>query len=523
MIAPRLTKTAAWQELEQHHDAIKATTLSGVVLGDAQRLEQCSLTLDGLSINYALNFVTPETVALLILLAKERNVEDWRAKMMRGEKINTTENRAALHVALRQQDDAPIIVDGHDILTDIRTTRQRIAKFVAAVRGGIFLGATGKPIRHIVNIGIGGSDLGPRMAVQALSLCATRVKAHFVANVDAFELSELFKQLDPAETLFVVVSKTFTTQETLLNARAARAWLVERLGEKAVAQHFVAVSTNIEAIKSFGIGAERIFPMWDWVGGRFSLWSAVGLTVELAIGTKNFEQLLQGAAAMDAHFASAPLEKNIPVLVAMLGVWSRNFLGCAAHAVLPYSQRLSELPAYLQQLEMESNGKSIGRDGVAVEVATTPILFGETGTVGQHGFHQWLHQGTEHVSADFIAVSHDDFGHADAHQALLSNLVAQAAALAFGRPQAAVPQDIYFGNRGSTIITLARLDPYHLGLLLALYEHKVFVQSVIWGINPFDQPGVELGKRMARALAEGAAATEAGDKFAAELYAKIAQ
>ena len=518
-----VTTTSAWQELERHHAAIKDATLASIILNDAQRLEQCSLALDGLSINYALNFVTPETVTLLVKLARECKVEEWRAKMMRGEKINTTENRAALHVALRQQNDTPILVDGHDILGDIRTTRQRIAQFVAAVRGGIFLGATGRPIRHVVNIGIGGSDLGPRMAAHALSLSATQVKAHFVANVDAFELSELFKQLDPAETLFVIVSKTFTTQETLLNARAARAWLVERLGEKAVAQHFVAISTNIEAIKSFGIGAERIFPMWDWVGGRFSLWSAVGLTVELAIGTNNFEKLLQGAAAIDAHFVSAPLEKNIPVLMAMLGIWSRNFLGCAAHAVLPYNQRLSELPRYLQQLEMESNGKSIGRDGLPVDIATTPLLFGETGTVGQHGFHQWLHQSTDPVSADFIAVSHDDFGRADAHQALLSNLVAQASALAFGRPQAAVPQDIYFGNRGSTIITLARLDPYHLGMLLALYEHKVFVQSVIWGINPFDQPGVELGKRMARALAEGAAASEPGDKFAAQLYAKISQ
>jgi glucose-6-phosphate isomerase len=518
-----LIQIPEWQALQQHRDALKTRCLADLILGDDKRLETCELALGGLRLNYALNFVTRETIALLAKLAGARDLAGWRARMARGEKINNTEIRAALHIALRHFGDTRFTVDGQDVMPDVKSVRYRMAAFATDLREGRVCGATGKPLRHVVNIGIGGSDLGPRLAVRALAPYATAVQSHFVANADAFELVELFKRLDPAETLFIAVSKTFTTQETLLNARAARAWLAARLGEEAVARHFVAVSTNLEAVKTFGIGGSHIFPMWDWVGGRFSLWSAVGLSVALAVGPENFDKLLHGAAAMDAHFMEAPLAQNMPVMLAMLGIWSRNFLGSAAHAVLPYSERLRDLPRYLQQLEMESNGKSVDRDGKPVETATAPILFGEPGTVGQHGFHQWLHQGSEIVSADFIGVAEDDLGKPEHHKALLSNLVAQAGALAFGQSKAAAPQDIYAGNRPSTILTLEKLDPHRLGMLLALYEHKVFVQSVIWGLNPFDQPGVELGKRMARALEAGTPAAEASGEFTAKLYAKIAR
>jgi glucose-6-phosphate isomerase len=510
----------AWDKLLRHREALQGKRLAELVLGDRFRLENCELACGGLRLNFALNFITTETIALLLNLARARDVEGWRARMWRGEKINATENRAALHVALRQTDDSPITIHGRDVMPEARATRQRIAAFVANVREGRSVGATGKRFQHVVNIGIGGSDLGPRLAARALAPYASGPQAHFVANADAFELTELFKLVDPAETLFVVVSKTFTTQETLLNARTARAWIADRLGENAVARHFVAVSANADEVKKFGIAAEHLFPMWDWVGGRFSLWSAAGLSAALALGAENFNRLLQGAAAMDAHFRDAPLERNAPVLLAMLGIWARDFLGAKAHAVLPYSERLRELPRYLQQLEMESNGKSVSRDGTPVAAATAPVIFGECGTVGQHGFHQWLHQGSDIASADFIGVAKDDLARPEHHQALLSNLVAQAGALAFGQPQAAAPQDVYAGNRPSTIVMLDKLDPYHLGMLLALYEHKVFVQSVIWNINPFDQPGVELGKRMARALAAGATAEDPTGSFMAALYAR---
>ena len=513
-----LTRMPEWQTLVRHRDRLKTSPLSSLVLGDKKRIENCTLALDGLRLVYALNWATPETLSLLERLAEARGVPEWRARMWAGDKINNTENRAALHVLLRQQDDEPAGVDGRDVIPEIRETRKRVYAFAESVRSGDYLGVDQRPIRHVVNIGIGGSDLGPRMVVRALDSFTDGPETHFVANADVFELKQLFKKVDPAETLFVVVSKTFTTQETLLNAHTAREWLVGQLGEGAVEQHFAAVSTNIEAVRAFGIAPEHIFPMWDWVGGRFSLWSAVGLSIVLAIGEKNFDRLLQGAAAMDAHFLTAPLARNMPVVLAMLGIWSRNFFGHATHVVLPYSERLRELPRYLQQLEMESNGKSVGRDGRPVEAATTPALFGEPGTVGQHGFHQWLHQGVEPVSVDFVGVAADDLGGPEHHAALLSNMAAQAAALTFGQAEADVPQDVYPGNRGSNLLMLDRLDPYHLGMLLALYEHKVFVQSIIWGINPFDQPGVELGKRMARILASGVTGSDARGSFLSDLY-----
>lgn len=518
-----LTDMPEWAELRRHHDALKHQRLSDLVLGDPQRLDRFALSLDGIHIHYGLNRITPETMALLTKLAAARDVEGWRARMWRGEKINVSENRAALHVALRQSENTPIQVDGIDIVPDIRLTQRRMADFINDVRGGRYLGATGKPIRHVVNIGIGGSDLGPRMATLALTPYAASLQVHFVANADVFELLQVFKTCDPAETLFIVVSKTFTTQETMLNAATARTWVVQQLGEKAVARHFSGVSVNSAAATDFGLVSDHIFPLWDWVGGRFSLWSAVGLALGMAIGWENYRHMLRGAEAMDGHFKSAPLDRNMPVLLAMLGVWSRNFLGCAAHAILPYSERLRELPRYLQQLEMESNGKSVGRGGEALGVETAPVIFGEPGTVAQHSFHQWLHQSADIVSADFIGVSQDDFGHPEHHRALVSNMVAQAGVLAFGQNKPSSPYDVYSGNRGSTVIMLERLDPFHLGLLLALYEHKVFVQSVIWGLNPFDQPGVELGKRVARSLIASASASDPAGQVLTDFYRIIAR
>ncbi len=510
-----------WEDLVQHHAALEARPLSDIVLSDEHRLETCEIKLGGLSLNYALNHVTSDTMDLLIRLAESQDVAGWRERMWSGEKINFTESRAVLHVALRQQDDKPVMVDGNDVVPEIRAAQRRIADFVAAVRKGAYRGVTGKRIKNIINIGIGGSDLGPRLAVRALALQVSVLDVHFVANADAFELLELLRRVDPAETLFLVVSKTFSTQETLLNAETARSWIKHHLGEQAITQHFVAVSTNVEAVKSFGIASQNVFPMWDWVGGRFSLWSAVGLSAALALGNEQFAELLRGAAAMDEHFRHTPFKKNLPVVLAMLGIWSHNFMGCAAHAVLPYSERLRELPRYLQQLEMESNGKSVTRDGLPVTLATAPILFGECGTVGQHSFHQWLHQGTDIASADFIGIAHDDLGLPQHHQALLSNMTAQATAFAFGQTKAAAPQDVYAGNRPSTMLMLQKLDPYHLGMLLALYEHKVFVQSIIWNINPFDQPGVELGKRMAKSLLSTASVRDEVGRFAVQLFAKI--
>jgi glucose-6-phosphate isomerase len=495
-----LIQSAAWRSLQQHQAELSKTSLAEIILADPVRLENCQIKLQGLRLNYALQYVTPKTIELLLDLARQQKIEDERARMWRGEKINATEGRAALHVALRQKSSQPMLADGKDVIPDVHAVREKMTRFTDRVRDGSWKGATGKPIKHIVNIGIGGSDLGPRMVVKSLVSYASGPVVHFAANVDAADLLAILKDIDPAETLFVVVSKTFTTQETLLNARTARQWVVDALGDENVAQHFVAVSTNINAAEIFGINSDHIFPLWDWVGGRFSLWSAVGLSIMLSIGSDNFDQLCDGAAAMDAHFKSAPLDQNMPVLLGLLGVWQRNFMGAEALAILPYCERLLELPHYLQQLDMESNGKSVTRDGEVVDYATSPIIFGERGTVGQHSFHQWLHQGTEKVPVDFVGVVDDDLDHPEHHRVLLANMTAQAGAFAFGRADASRPQDIYQGGRSSNLLVLDRLDPYHLGLLIALYEHKIFVQGIIWNINSFDQPGVELGKQMAKAL-----------------------
>ena len=495
-----VTASPAWQALAAHRDSLRKKSTSATDPADPARLQKFNLSLDGLRLNYAFQNLAEETLPLLIDLARQQNVESWSARMFAGEKINNTENRAVLHTALRRQDDTPVLVDGIDVMPEIRATQNRISAFVDDVRSGKWKSAAGKQFRSIVNIGIGGSDLGPRLAAQALKPYVTGLDMHFVANADAFDIESVLKKVDPAETLFVIVSKTFTTQETLLNASTARRWLVEKLGEDAVARHFVAVSVNRAEVEKFGIRAENMFPMWDWVGGRYSLWSAVGLSVALAIGNDPFRDLLKGAAAMDAHFTSAPLAANMPVMLAMLGIWNRNFLNTSATAILPYCERLRELPRYLEQLEMESNGKSVTRDGKQVDYGTSPVVFGECGTVGQHSFHQCLHQGSDPIPSDFIGVAQDDLDLPDHHRAMLSNLAAQMGALAFGQTEAKTPQEIYPGGRSANLLLLDKLDPKRLGMLLALYEHKTFVQGIVWNINSFDQPGVELGKRMAKSL-----------------------
>jgi len=509
-----LTQSPAWQNLVQHAKDMGSVSLADIVLGDPARLENCTIALEGLQLNFALQHVTPKTIDLLTALAEQQNLTNWRERMFAGEKINTSENHAALHTALRQKSDQPVMVDGRDVIPDIKTIRKKMEMVTAVLRDGRRRGATGKPIRHIVNIGIGGSDLGPRLAVRALAPYATGPHVHFVANLDAFDIVSTLENLDPAETLFVVVSKTFATQETLRNATTARQWVTEKLGAQAVAHHFVAVSANPAKVVDFGIPLESIFPIWDWVGGRFSLWSAVGLTAMLTLGVSHFDKMCDGAAAMDAHFHTAPLQKNMPVLMALFGIWNRNFRNMSAQAVLPYGERLRDLPRYFQQLEMESNGKTVTRDGQAIDYATAPIIFGECGTVGQHSFHQWLHQGSEIVPVDFIGVRQDDLGHPEHHRSLLANMLAQASALAFGRT------GDYPGGRPSNLIMLDHLEPYHFGMLLALYEHKTFAQGVIWGVNSFDQPGVELGKKMAHALELQTTPQDRQGAFLSDLWKK---
>ncbi len=489
-----------WQRLEQLAEDQKQSSITQLFESDPDRLRRYDLNCQGLRFNYALQNISEAAIEALLDLARARDLAGWRQRMYRGDLINTTERRAVLHVALRQSEDAPIYVDGCDITGDIRATCDYIMALADSIRKGDWLGASGQPIRDVVNIGIGGSDLGPRLVVKALSGNSNSLRVHFIANVDAAEAHAVLAPLDPATTLFVVVSKTFTTQETLMNARLARRWLTDKLGKASVARHFLAVSTNRQAVQDFGIALDHILPMWDWVGGRFSLWSAVGLSIALAIGGDGFAELLRGAAAMDRHFVTQPHEKNIPVLMGLLGIWNRCFLNYNAWVILPYAERLRELPRYLQQLVMESNGKSVTRDGLAVTTPTAPIIFGEAGTIGQHSFHQWLHQGTDIVPADFIGILADDQGEPMHHRALLTNMMAQMGVMAFGQPDTASPHDRYPGNRPVTLLTLGRLDPWNLGLLLAAYEHKTFVEGVLLGINSFDQPGVELGKRMARSL-----------------------
>lgn len=503
----------AWQKLAEHQHAQSRVHLRELFARDPGRFGKFSLSLDGMLLDYSKQRITEETMRLLADLARECEVEVWRARMLAGERINQTEDRAALHVALRAG--AAVRTAGPDVTREVAAVLAHMRRFARGVRAGRTRGAGGRAFTDVVNLGIGGSDLGPRLACDALKHCSrSGPRAHFVSNVDGAAITDALERLAPATTLVVISSKTFSTQETLANARTARAWLERRLKDKA-ARHLCAVTADAERARAFGVPADRIFHTWDWVGGRYSLCSAVGLPVALAIGMERFDELRAGARAMDEHFARAPLAKNLPIVMGLLEVWNVNFLGCGARAVLPYDERLRWLPAYLQQLEMESCGKSVTRDGSRASHATAPVTWGSAGTDGQHAYFQWLHQGTAVVPADFIACCRPHHRLRGHHQALLANFFAQTEALARGMdpeeaaagmrgerlPEAAarglLPHRVFDGNRPTSSILLDALTPRALGALIALYEHKVFVQSVIWNVNAFDQWGVELGKSLA--------------------------
>ncbi|MBQ4855109.1 glucose-6-phosphate isomerase [Rhodanobacter sp. B2A1Ga4] len=515
MSAPRLTRLPQWQALQRHADTIGHKHLREWFAADPQRGERLVLEDVGLYLDYSKQRVDADALRLLHELAEACGLPQRIAAMFRGERINTTEHRAVLHVALRAPADEQILVDGHDVVADVHVVLDRMAAFAERVRSGAWLGHGGRRIRNVVSIGIGGSDLGPVMAYEALRAYSRRdMTFRFVSNVDGTDFTEAVHGLDAAETLFIVCSKTFTTLETLANAHAARAWSVAALGdEAAVAKHFVAVSTNAAEVAKFGIDTANMFGFWDWVGGRYSMDSAIGLSTMLAVGPEHFRDMLAGFHAMDEHFRHAPFERNLPVLMGLLAVWNNNFLDAASVAVLPYEQYLKRFPAYLQQLTMESNGKRVTRDGAAVDYATGPIYWGEPGTNGQHSFYQLLHQGTRIVPCDFIGFGQSlnplpVQGGGDQHDLLLANLIAQGEALAFGKTAeevraagtdaALAPHRTFPGNRPSSTILAQRLTPRVLGSLIALYEHSVFVQGVIWDIDSFDQWGVELGKQLAK-------------------------
>jgi len=517
---PTLTETPAWQALAAHHVEIAGTSMRDLFDRDPERFGRFSLEVDGILLDYSKNRITEHTLALLVGLAREADLERWREAMFTGEKINGTENRAVLHTALRNRSNDPVRVDGEDVMPAVGAVLDQMRRFSDAVRSGAWTGHTGRRITDVVNIGIGGSDLGPVMVSEALKPYAhPDIRLHFVSNVDGSHIAEALKAVAPETTLFVVASKTFTTQETLTNAHTARRWFLDSgAPESAIARHFVALSTNAAEVARFGIDTDNMFVFWDWVGGRYSVWSAIGLPVAIAIGMDNFERFLAGGHAMDRHFRDAPLEANMPVILALLGLWYDDFFDAQAYACLPYDQYLHRLPAYLQQLDMESNGKSVGRDGRPVGHQTGPIVFGEPGTNGQHAFYQLIHQGTKLIPCDFIAPakSHNPIG--DHHPILLSNVFAQTEALMKGKTEAEAraeleaqglaeadvdalaPHKEFTGNRPTNTILLETIDPERLGMLVALYEHKVFVQGVIWEIFSFDQWGVELGKQLAKVL-----------------------
>ncbi len=510
-----LIQSPAWLALQQHQSLMAQLSMRDLFHQDSQRFDKFSLTFDDILLDYAKQRINRETVDLLLALAHQQKLGDWISRLFAGEKINATEHRAALHVALRS--DHSVLLDGVDVMPDVKRVLKQMERFVIAIQSGARRGYSNKLFTDVVNIGIGGSDLGPAMVADALRPYQLNgLTPHFVSNIDGAQISDTLRHLDPATTLFIVASKTFTTQETLTNAHSARQWFLSNGGsEQAIAQHFVAVSTNRPAVQAFGIDPDNMFEFWDWVGGRYSLWSAIGLPIALTIGMDNFYSLLQGAQGMDRHFATAPLDKNLPVMLGLIGIWNINFFGATSHAVLPYDQSMQRFPAYLQQLEMESNGKRATRDGEVVDYATGAIVWGEPGTNGQHAFYQLLHQGTQTIPADFLAPCQSHHLIGDHHRLLLANFFAQTEALMMGKNAQEVsselesqglsaaaieqllPHKIFPGNRPTTSILFRKLDPQTLGALIALYEHKVFVQSVIWNINPFDQWGVELGKQLA--------------------------
>jgi len=517
MRQPALTSTASYQALAAHAVDARQWQMRDLFAANAERFPQLTVDAAGLFLDYSKNRLDANTIKLLTDLARERGVESQRDAMLRGDKINLTEHRAVLHTALRLPRGKTLTVDGRDVVPDIHAVLDQVRDFTDQVRSGAWLGYTGKPITDIVNIGIGGSDLGPKMAVLALrSFAHPRLKMHFVSNVDGHDMDAALALVNPETTLFIIASKTFTTAETMLNANSARTWFLQSATEADLARHFVAVSTNLDSVKKFGIDPANMFPFWDWVGGRYSVWSAIGLSLALAVGFGYFSDFLAGAHAMDEHFREAPLDQNLPVLLAMVGFWNREFLGAGSLSIAPYHQDLNRFPAYLQQLDMESNGKRVTRDGAPVDTATCPVVWGECGTNAQHAYFQLLHQGTDVTPIDFIATlraTHDLPGH---HDALLANCFAQSEAFMTGKTgdevradlvaqqvnpdeiEALVPHKTFPGNRPSNTILMEQLTPVNLGALIALYEHKTFVQGVIWDVNSFDQWGVELGKVLAK-------------------------
>ena len=521
------TKTSAWQKLLKHYPRIQKTILKTLFAEDAKRFSCFSIRLvldedarDEILLDYSKNLITPETKRLLLDLAHECKVAQAIEQMFNGEAINATENRAVLHTALRHPDATPVYVDGKNVMPGIQIVLAQMRTFCTKVQRGEWRGYTGQPITDIVNIGIGGSDLGPAMVTEALKpYQVPNLKLHFVSNVDGTDIAETLKNLNPATTLFIVASKTFTTQETMTNARTARNWFLATARDtQLIKLHFVAVSTNRQKVTEFGIDPANMFVFWDWVGGRYSLWSAIGLSIALAIGFENFEQLLAGAHAMDRHFRATPLEENIPVILALLGIWYNNFWGAETWAVLPYDQYLRRLPAYLQQADMESNGKRVDRNGEVVTYQTGPIVWGEPGTNGQHAFYQLIHQGTKLIPCDFLApvIAQNPIG--EHHRILLSNFLAQTEALMNGKSEEEIARElkagglseteirrelpfrVFPGNKPSNSILYKKLTPRTLGALIAMYEHKIFVQGVIWNIFSFDQWGVELGKQLANKI-----------------------
>ena len=510
----------AWSKLWIHFDETKEQHMREMFEQDPERAERYWLQVGGLTLDYSKNRINDETMALLFELAREAGVPERMQQMFHGEKINTTENRAVLHVALRNRTNAPIVVDGEDVMPKVNHVLQRMGEFAHEVRSGSWLGYTNQVITDVVNIGIGGSDLGPLMMCTALKPFGhPRLNMHFVSNVDGSQLRDVLSKVHPETTLFIIASKTFTTQETLTNALTARKWFLDHAGdESAVAKHFVAVSTNQKAVAEFGIDTANMFEFWDWVGGRYSLWSAIGLPIMLYLGEENFTAMLEGAHLMDRHFAEAPLARNLPVILALLGIWYINFYGGGSHVVAPYDQRLHRLPKYIQQLDMESNGKQVRLDGKPAATDTGPIIWGETGINGQHAFFQLLHQGTHITPIDLIATLEKRSNLPGHHEILLSNVFAQAEAFMRGKTaeearaelqqqglsaeqiEALVPHKTFSGNRPTNMILLDKIDPKTMGGLVAMYEHKVFVQGVVWGINSFDQWGVELGKQLAKTI-----------------------
>ncbi len=514
------TQTAAWQALQKHFDEMKDVTIADLFAKDGDRFSKFSATFDDqMLVDYSKNRITEETLAKLQDLAKECDLAGAIKSMFSGEKINRTENRAVLHVALRNRSNTPILVDGKDVMPEVNAVLEKMKTFSEAIISGEWKGYTGKAITDIVNIGIGGSDLGPYMVTEALRPYKNHLNMHFVSNVDGTHIAEVLKKVNPETTLFLVASKTFTTQETMTNAHSARDWFLKAASdEKHVAKHFAALSTNTKAVGEFGIDTANMFEFWDWVGGRYSLWSAIGLSIVLSIGFDNFVELLSGAHAMDKHFSTTPAEKNLPVLLALIGIWYNNFFGAETEAILPYDQYMHRFAAYFQQGNMESNGKYVDRNGNVVDYQTGPIIWGEPGTNGQHAFYQLIHQGTKMVPCDFIApaITHNPLS--DHHQKLLSNFFAQTEALAFGKSREVVEQEyrdqgkdpatldyvvpfkVFEGNRPTNSILLREITPFSLGALIALYEHKIFTQGVILNIFTFDQWGVELGKQLANRI-----------------------